>query len=557
MPAVPVLPRLASAALPAVAGAVLGVVVALLVGAGDRGGAVDVGFVVGAVLGAALGWRRPRRSSAAVLAGAVVAGVGGLILRAAPAVGTAALVAAGLLTGFIVRRHAAIDDDDDHGDEPAVAVTSPRRWVLGAGIVGAVGVVVHGLWSVTRHLRYGSGSWDYGCYVHNAWLFASGAAFDVDARSAVLGDVAFWGGTNHFMPSLVVTAPLGWLMRVSGDTAVLAMAQVVVVVAAVVPLALAAHKRGVTPLVSTTIAAAFIFHLGTQAALFFDVHEVALVPALLLAALVVVDNAPSAARILGVVVLVVLLGGTKEGSWLYVASFGALLVVARPGWRRVGAAIVVSGVVGFVVVVTVIQPALIEPGAQMIHAARFVAVDDGGSGIGPAIRSWLMHPGRATASLLLPVQKAATLSTSMLGLAFLPVLSAEAIVLALPNLVERFLADKREMWGLAFHYGLVTATYLAWGAVDVAGQLHRRRIVSPTFLAALIVVSTVTSFVVSPRAPDLAHLEQPYFASAADVARFDRALAVIDDVADADAAVVAQNHLLPHLAARAHIWLPE
>ena len=186
----------------------------------------------------------------------------------------------------------------------------------------------------------------------------------------------------------------------------------------------------------------------------------------------------------------------------------------------------------------------------MIHAARFVAVDGGGTGIGPALRSWLLHPGRAIASMLIP-EKAATLTTSLLGFGALPLLSPEGLLLAVPNLVERFLADKREMWGLGYHYGLVTAACLAWGAVDVAGWLSRR--IDHRVIAAVVGAGMLASFLGSPRRPDLAQLEQPYFASAADVARFDRALTFVDH----DDAVVAQNHLLPHLALRKNIWLPE
>ena len=528
----------------AVAGALVGVAVALLAGASPRGVGSDVGFGVGAVVGILVGRRWPTATLPLLLAGPALLAV--RTIPAAPVVGIGLLVL--LCAFFAIARRA------DHHDDSALPVPSWRASLVPAGAVGVGATVVYSTWSVTRHERYGSGSWDYGCYVHNAWLFGHGDAFAVDARSAVLGDVAFWGGTNHFMPTLVLTAPVAWLMQLTHDTSWLAVAQVVVVVCAAIPLVIAARARGIAPMVSTTLAAAFLFHVGTQAALFFDVHEIAFAPLLLLSALATVDAPPTTKRVVAVIVLGLLLAGTKEGSWLYLAALGALLVARRAGWRVVGAAFVVVGVVGFGVVVAIIQPALLEDGsAGMIHAARFTAVNDGVGGIGGALRSWLLHPGRALATLLSPTEKTTTIATSVLGFAALPLLSVETLILGLPNLVERFLADKREMWGLAYHYGLFTAAWLAWGALDVVSIVMRRRLASPHVIVSALIVATVASFVGSPRQPDLAHLEQPYFASGVDVDRYDRALAV---VVDSDA-VVAQNHFLPHLALRSDIWLPE
>jgi uncharacterized membrane protein len=502
---------------------------------------VDVAFFVGLVCGGLLA---VRRNGVALL---VACGPLVLALKAltvAPVVG--ADVAACVVLWWAAHRRAL----------STTSATSPtadgKHTAAVVAVLTVVSGVVYSVYSVTRHARFGSGSWDYGCYVHNAWLFAHGVAFDVTARSAVLGDVAFWGGTNHFMPSLLFTAPVSWLMEATGSTSWLAIAQVLVVVVAAIPLAYAAHRRGLGTALTSAVVVAWLLHVGTQAALLFDVHEVAPAPALLFSLLVVVDDAPSRRRVLLVCVCAAVLAGTKEGSWLYVAGVGALLAARRPGWRRVGAGLIVGGSVGFVVVVGLVQPALIEPGASMLHASRFVAVDGSGSGIGNALRSWLMHPGQATRALWSPAEKLGTLTTSLAGFSALPLFSAEALLLGLPNLAERFLADKREMWGLAFHYGLYTAAWLAWGAVDVLGRLKLSQ--KQQHAAAFVVLTgVVATFVGSPRAPDLLHLQQPYFASADDVARFERALAVVHD----DDKVVAQNHFLPHLALREHIWLPE
>jgi uncharacterized membrane protein len=516
--------------------------VALALGASASGVVVDVVFLLLGAIGAGLGRLRPR-----ALPFIVAAGIVGLALPLAFHGGTR-----GVFTGLGVVGAVATGLWWSRREAPAplpATTTGPHGW-HGVGLA-AVAFVVYGLYAVERHRRFGSGAWDYGCYVHNAWLFAHGDAFSLTARSAVLGDAAFWGGTNHFMPSLVLTAPLAWWMEWTGNTAWLAVAQNAVVVAAAVPLALLARRRGLHPVVSAAIVVAWLFHVGTQAALLFDVHEIAPVPLLLFTALLIVDEPPSARRVSALTVVLLVWAFTKESSWLGVASFGLFLLALQPGWRRVGAGVVVVSVTGFVVIVGIIQPGLLEEGSRgMIHAARFRGVGEAPAGsLKDAALSLLLHPGRAIAAVVWPLEKLQTLLTSTSGFGHAPLASPAALLIGGANVAERFLADKREMWGLAFHYGLVTAAWLAVGAVDVTARLRR----TPFAAAGIVMAGVGVSFMTAARTPDLRHLEQPYFASADEVARYRRALALID----ADDAVVAQNHFLPHLALRRHIWLPE
>lgn len=525
----------------AVAVGVAGVVLARLGGAAPHGAVTDVVFLLSALIGAAAAWTSPRRASWLVGAS--------FVILACPLLQTLSVRTVGAVFFMCAVVGTAIHDRSI--PSTLSRPTAARGHLRGALVVASVSIGIYVLFSVERHRRFGSGSWDYGCYVHNAWLFAHGDAFSLSARSSVLGDVAWWGGTNHFMPSLLFTAPLAWLMEWTRDTSWLAVAQCAVVVAAVFPLALLARRRGLTPLVSTVLVVAFVLHIGTQSALLFDVHEIAPVPLLMFTALLIVDDAPSRRRLAWLVALLLVWAGTKESSWLGVASFGLFLGVLQPRWRRVGVGVFIVAVLGFIVVVGIIQPSFLEEGSRgMIHAARFRGVGEmPAESLGEALRSILFHPGRTIASLITPTEKLATLLSSTAGYGHLPLLSPAGWLLGGANLAERFLSDKREMWGLAFHYGLVTASWLAVGALDVATRFrHRPRVVSAVLLAGML-----SSFLTASRAPDLLHLEQPYFADGPTVERFSRALTFIHD----DDAVVAQNHFLPHLALRRQIWLPE
>lgn len=431
-----------------------------------------------------------------------------------------------------------------------------RAHLIAAAVPAALAFVVYAVWSVVRHQRFGSGSWDLGCYNHNAWLFAHGRPF----VSSVLGDANFWGGTNHFMPSVALTAPLAWWMELTGTTSALLYLQAACIAAAAFPLAALAKRANLGALTTFGLCAALLFSVGTQSAANFDVHEIIPVPFCLLVALWAAESGRRAWMLAALLVLI----GTKESAILYGAAFGAYLALFRPKLRVEGVAIALVCAAWFYVVTALIQPALLEPGARMIHVLRFRAFGDTTA---EATVGMLLHPGRAAVTLLSPLEKTRTLAVTAGTFGFLPLASPEGLVLALPNLAERFLSDKREMWGLGFHYSWPTVGFFAVGALftlsrvrallaralssrSVAAIDGRLDVAGGAFLLALVLLVPALA---SPVGFELASLEKPYFAKPEEVARYRRALEIIPP----DAAVVAQNHFLPHLALREHIWQPE
>ncbi len=445
------------------------------------------------------------------------------------------------------------------------------RVLLAAGVPGLVAFVVYCVFSVARHERFGSGSWDMGCHVHNLFLLA----YAKPPVSSVLGDANFWGGTNHFMPSLYLAAPLAW----TGVTSSLLVLQAALVAAAVLPLAALARRRGLGPLAVAAVSLAYLFAVGTQTFIEFDVHETAPVPLLTFCALLGLETAADApgsrrarwARV-GAYAALVVLAGTKESAIVYAAAVGLWLALFPPGtatWKRriEGAGIFAGFMAWFFVVTAVIQPALLEPGATMMHVARFKQL-----GASPAdiARSIVEHPLHTVGLLFSPAQKARTLAVTAGGFSFLPLLSPQSLLLAAPTLAARFLSDKREMWGLGFHYSLPLVGCFAFGAVDALARLERRVLsfaarrlsaLSPAVLArafevaaaVVVVAGCALSNAASPAPPEFSSLQKPYMAKPEEVARYRRALAVIPDAAK----VVAQNHFLPHLAFRQFIWQPQ
>lgn len=414
-----------------------------------------------------------------------------------------------------------------------------RPVLVAACVPALVAFVVYCVFSIARHTRFGSGGWDMGCYVHNLYLLG----FGLPPVSSVLGDANFWGGTNHFMPSLYLAAPLAW----TGWTSSLLVLQAALVAGAVIPMALWAERRGLGPLAVFVVAAPYLFAVGTQSMIEFDVHEIAPVPLCLFLSLWAFDTGR---RPLAYASLVVM-AGTKESAILYAAAVGAYLLLFVRGRRVEGGVIAAVLAVWFVVVVKLLQPAFIEEGARMIHVERFAG------GMGGLLLQIVTHPFDTIAALVSPAPKASTLATTAGGFSFLPVLSPAAWVLAAPTLAERFLSNKREMWGLGFHYSLALVAVCAFGALDTIARAKARWVSRvprvEQALSGAVAVGFVASLLLSPVTPDFASLHKPYMADDARVQRYRRALALIPD----DAKVVAQNHFLPHLAFRQFIWLPE
>lgn len=419
-----------------------------------------------------------------------------------------------------------------------------HRALVAAGVPAAVAFVVYSLFSVTRHVRFGSGSWDMGCYVHNLYLLG----FGKPPVSSVLGDANFWGGTNHFMPSLYLAAPLAW----TGWTSSLLVLQAALVAGAVLPLALLAARRGLGPLATAGVSVAYLFAVGVQTMINFDVHEICPVPLCLFLALWSFETGRRGLAYFALVVM----AGTKEPAIVYAAAVGLYIAATMPGRRAEGLSIFVAFLAWFFIVTSVIQPAFLEQGSQgMMHVARFRAL--GGTPSEIATNA-LLHPLQTVGMLVSPSSKAQTLAVTLGGFAFLPIFAPEALLLAGPNLAERFLSDKREMWGLGFHYSLVLVGNCAYATVQALARI-RTRVTSAhhrTFDAAagiLLLAAMVGSHLAAPFPPEFSSLQKPYMASSEEVERYRRALALIPD----HAPVVAQNHFLPHLAFRQFIWQPE
>lgn len=422
-----------------------------------------------------------------------------------------------------------------------------RSFHLAWSLPAAIASVLYATWSITRYERFGAGAWDLGCRSQSLWLLAHARGF----TSTVLGDVNFMG--DHFMPSLILLAPLAW----AGSPALLLAVQAALIAAGAWPLALLCRRRGLPSLVTFGVVVAYLFAVGTQSTANFDFHEVALLPFALLLAIWALEERRRSIAYAALVVA----AGSRETAIAYAAAIG-LWLAAHRGRRIEGLALAAVCLVAFVGVITWVQPRLLR-GAPlwMLPMARFSTAD---TSLGDAVMQALRHPLQTVTLLVSPVEKVRTLAITFGGFAFFPFLAPDALIAATPNILERFLSDnKPEMWGIGYHYSLVLTAFAAFATVVAADRARRAvgafaaagpPVAFDAAVCGLLVVSTVAASVVSmPVGVELASLGKPYFASPEQTEINRRALAHVP----AAAAVAAQNHFLAHLAMRERAWLPE
>jgi uncharacterized membrane protein len=410
---------------------------------------------------------------------------------------------------------------------------------------------------IHRHLRFGSGSWDMGCYIHNSFLFGHLQVFSADARSSVLGDVGFWGGENHFMPTLLLTGPLSWLGSATTTGILLIVVQAALVAACALALTGLGDVLRLPPAVSRCMSMLFVLHIGVQSFVAFDVHELAPMPLLMILAITAAHQAQWRSTWLWMLLLM----GCKESAWLVGAGVGSLIWWLPTRRAKLhGTALMMTGMVGFFVVTMVLQPTLRIDGDRMLHVARLQAY---GSTMSEVLRYGVTHPFTMLAHMFTPAPKLHTWMVCVVGAGVVGILWPKGWPLLLMVWAERMLPNKPEMWGLSFHYSLVTVAVLSVCGMHALASAAclRQNTLAPQHatkttqraLAMWVIACVGISWWMAPSTPDLWRFSPPYLSSWDQAARFRRALAVVND----NDAVVAQNYFLPHVAARAHVWQPE
>jgi uncharacterized membrane protein len=308
--------------------------------------------------------------------------------------------------------------------------------------------------SVSNYLRYEVRSWDLGIFTQTVAGYAQLSTPVVDLKGPglnVLGD--------HFSPLLAVLAPF-YRLWPTPVTLLVAQALLLALSAAVVMRAGVKHLGRAAGL---SVGVAYGISFGLQTGVDAEFHEFALaVPLLALSGAAYLDRDWKRCALWSMPLLLV-----KEDLGLTVAALGVALWLS--GSRRWGVSVFLIGLLGFALTVGMIIP-LLNPDGGYVYWDRF---GSGSGGVLDAIR------GLAGSAMVPPVKVETLLLTLAItgGLA----LRSPFVLLAVPNLAERFLGDVSFYWGLEWHYSLPLMPVLFIALIDAAMRARTSR---PEWLSA-------------------------------------------------------------------------
>ena len=399
-------------------------------------------------------------------------------------------------------------------------------------VLVAVAAFAYARLSVGRYDTFNAAGYDLGIWDQAVWHYSNlewprGTVYPIDN---LLGD--------HFSPIVALLGPLYWVWD---DVRFLLIAQAVLVAASMVPVFLFARPR-IGRVASYLLVGGNGLFWGIHQAVAFDFHEVAFAPLLIALIVYYADQA----RWTPFYVSVGLLLCTKESFSVFVVFVG--LYVLLLGHRKPALITAGIGLAWYGLIVKVLIPAIGGHAYGHWNYHRF------GESLPEAIRTAVKYPGLIPHLLHNPPQKVNTILYLFVPFLALVVYSP-LIVLAIPLILERMLADAPNFWGRNFHYSLTIAPILAMGAADglrnVLGFLTRG---APRWVAPAVAIGAMGLVLYANY--ELAQRHALWATTKAGWGKRDRIQQVyaraVEQVPD-DVSVAAQDLFIPHLSHRAKI----
>jgi uncharacterized membrane protein len=378
----------------------------------------------------------------------------------------------------------------------------------------------YGAMALLQHWHFNS-SYDLAIYDQAVWHLSR---FEAPA-SSVRGMTNLFG--DHFHPVIVLFTPLFWLVP-AAET--LLTAQALLLAISIIPVF--AYSRDRLPRgAAVAIAVAYGLFWGMQQTAAFDVHEAAFAPVAIASLILAMERRQWRWFYIAAVTVV----AVKEDLSPFLAWVGGYLFVR--GERRRGALLSAASLTAFIVIVGFVIPS---------------ASDSGLYGYRGTYEEVLSHPFSILVRLVNPPIKMVTACLWVAPFAALP-LASPLSVLLVPFGIEHFLSSSPNHWGTIFHYSAPLAPIVAMAAADGLARI-RSRVRDASFrsrMTASFAAIVVLLAALLPGRQPLWRLFSPAFYHVGVLERAGRdALRLIP----ADASVVAQTNLTPHLSHRSSLY---
>lgn len=402
---------------------------------------------------------------------------------------------------------------------------SPR---LANGILyGAVAVfaITFSVLGILRHEALNSHSYDMGVYNQLVWNISHGRFFET---SLEYYDYNFLG--DHLSLFLVFLAPLYWLRA---DPSVLIIVQAVALALAGIPIYWYAKERlGAGPAVALGLA--YVLFTPTIYVVAIDFHDIVL-----------------AAPLLSWATYFMLKGDTRRFAAF---AFPALLVKEEVGlivgvmglyWllgqreRRFGAATALLGLAWAIVAIKLVIPSFNSVG-QYYYLGRYAHL---GSTQEEILASVLLRPGSVLSQVATP-EKLRYLLHLVTPLGFLPLLSPGLLALVLPTIGYLLMGRESPQFLIITQYAAPIVPFLFFAATRSIARHGRGAQIGG--LAAMVLVASAASYYLQSPGPLSVNFVPQRYSVSQRAAIGKELIASIP----ADAGVVAQTDLVPHLSAR-------
>jgi len=392
--------------------------------------------------------------------------------------------------------------------------------------------------SLLKHMNFASHGWDLGIFDQHVWQLSH---FELGFNTvrmvpSLLGD--------HFHPILFFVAPAYWIWS---DARMLLIIQAIVVALGAIPVYYAVLHNLKSRSMALGLAFVYLFFWGTMELIFFDFHPLAFAgPILALSCLFIeYDNW------IGFLLTIPFLLMIKETMALLVFFLGLYVILFHRKWF-VGVSTCVISMGWFYAVAQHIQPAL----SATTGYFYFKYYSHLGENWIDAGKYLITHPWMLPKLLLWPYHKIKLLLFILLPFLLLPLIGAFALV-ALPPLLERLLSNYYPHWEILRHYNAIFAPIFIFALLDAFPRLHRnlvkrgREIDYRKMVFALVVIIVLLQFPFT-LVRSTKTLANPHFYQL-DPKMEQTGYDIISTIPP-DAAVCAQDPVVPHLSQREHIY---
>ncbi len=401
--------------------------------------------------------------------------------------------------------------------------------------------------SILRHDSFHSGGYDLGVFDQVIWNSLHGRLYEssimVDSPS-VLG--------IHFSPILLALVPL---YTIWSDARFLLIVQTVALAITAFPIYWVARPR-VGRWAACLLAGCFLLFPALHGVNLYEFHEIALAtPLLAFAAWFMLRE-----RYGPFLVCLLLAMLTKEEVGLVVAGFGLYLLIAQ---RRqvLGVGLLLVGVTWTLSLITFVIPHFYgnNLGSGYFYQYRYGYL---GTNLGQVLQTVLTQPGLVIAHLLIPA-KLDFLLLLLVPLAGLPLFGGWMLILLLPSLAYSLTADYAPQYSIHYQYTAPLLPFIFFAAAiglsrvlnwlgKVTRSNSRAGATAKSAVLVALAIAALLSFYFQSDAPPSQHFQAEQFAISSHVQTGYRLLAQIP----ADAGVIAEATLAPHLSHRSFIYQP-